>query len=371
MKTTLLFFSATVVCLRIAAADPLEWNFEYDCKGVPEKLVWQTESGTSYDLFFSTDLAGWYHVAGFPKTGWGDPMEYTFAPPPKGFFKIVSVPGVFVLIPAGTFEMGDSSGEGEADELPVHSVEVSGFYLERHEVTKALWDKVRAWALGHGYTDLPEGGGKAADHPVQGIDWYAIVKWCNARSEMEGVSLCYHYHYTGTGRPKIYRTGSPDDVTCNWAADGYRLPSEAEWEKAARGGLSGALFPWGDTISHSDANFRNDGGESYASGTTGPHPLYCDPPMPYTSPVGSFAPNGYGLYDMAGNVWEWCWDWYGDAYYASSEATDPHGLPAGTQRVMRGGGWFTEAVYQRCAFRLMHLPSDVWITVGFRTARSQ
>jgi len=270
-------------------------------------------------------------------------------------------PEGFMLIPGGWFQMGQT---GIA--TPVHEVYVSGFYMGRTEVTKALWDEVRAWGANHGYTDLPTGGGKAADHPVHTINWYAMVKWCNACSEKEGLVPCY------TVGGSVYRTGSaaPD---CNWSADGYRLPTEAEWEKAARGGLSGKNFPWGDTINHSKANYRANG--SAYSYDTSPytsytfHPDWDDGGYPYTSPAGSFAPNGYGLYDMAGNVWEWCWDRWG-SNYPSTAVTDPRGPASGSNRVVRGGRWSRSAFDCRAAYRDNSRPGYTRNYIGFRVARS-
>ena len=131
-----------------------------------------------------------------------------------------------------------------------------------------------------------------------------MVKWCNARSEKEGLAPCYH---TDVARTAVYRTGRVDVTNdmVNWSANGYRLPTEAEWEKAARGGLVGRRFPWGDQITHSLANYSSDSIYPYdTSPTRGYHPDYQAGGAPYTSPVGNFAANGYGLYDMAGNVYE-------------------------------------------------------------------
>ena len=241
-------------------------------------------------------------------------------------------PPGFALIPAGEFTMGDALDGSE--EVPQHKVSVGAFYMQKTEVTKALWDEVRAWGLKHGYPDLVGGEGKAPDHPVQMVSWYDVVKWCNAKSEKEGIIPCY---YTDAAQKEVYRSdhSEPGELTAMWNSKGYRLPTSAEWEKAARGGLDGKRFPWGDTISHNEANFNNAWKEPYQTGTTGFHPAYKTGDEPYTSPVGSFAANGYGLYDLAGNVWEWCWDWYGNDLTAVQ--SDPRGPASGKGRVFRGG----------------------------------
>jgi formylglycine-generating enzyme required for sulfatase activity len=302
---------------------------------------------------------GSYWVMAKNRLGWvfSNPAAVslqTQPPPPSGM----------ALIPAGSFEMGDSFNEQGADyERPVHTVYVSAFYMDRTEVTKALWDTVYQWAIANGYYIDFRGSGKAADHPVQTVNWFAVVKWCNARSQREGRTPSY---YADAALTVVYKSREQIDPYVKWNA-GYRLPTEAEWEKAARGGLSGKRFPWGDTISHSQANYYSDGGSTYdISPTRGNHPAYANGDLPYTSPVGSFAPNGYGLYDMVGNVLEWCWDWYG-SYYSTSPGTDPRGPSGGNGRMLRGGSWYYVAWYSRAAKRANCDPHGGCYDIGFRS----
>lgn len=272
-----------------------------------------------------------------------------------------SLPVGFSFIPAGPFTMGDPL-DGIVD-APPRAISLSAFHIGQKEVSKSEWDTVRAWAVSHGYSDLAIGTGKATNHPVQTISWWEAVKWCNARSEKEGLTPCY----TVNGAAMQVGAANP---TVRWSANGYRLPTEAEWEKAARGGLSGKRFPWGDTISHTRSNFYNTGSETYETGTTGMHPTYRTGGYPFTAPVGSFAPNGYGLYDMAGNVWEHCWDWYGSDYYGVAAMVNPLGPDSGIRRVLRGAGWGSGPTGCRVASRGDPWPSGPDIYIGFRVVRS-
>ncbi|MGA1839917.1 MAG: formylglycine-generating enzyme family protein [bacterium] len=267
-------------------------------------------------------------------------------------------PGM-LLIPDGTFSMGDSSGEGHDDERPVHEVFVGAFYLDEYPVTGSLWSEVYEWAGRNGYRFDNEGKSRRPSHPVTNVSWYDAVKWANARSEMTGRKPVY---YTDGGRREVYREGRIDlsVEAVDWEADGFRLPGEAEWEKGARGGLEGHHYPWESKgkgyegyISRDKANYGNNEG-----GTT---------------EVGRYAPNGYGLYDMAGNVWEWCWDWFDSGWYekSGSHVADCRGPEKGRYRVFRGGSWRVVPIRLRCAFRSCGVPGYSSGSLGFRLAIGQ
>jgi sulfatase modifying factor 1 len=279
------------------------------------------------------------------------------------------------LIPAGAFVMGFATNtlpyeEDHDAEFPQHRVIVSAFKIERTEVTKALWDQVKIFADANGYGFANPGAGKAPAHPVHSVSWYDAVKWCNARSEQEGMTPVY---YSDENLTAVYRTNDIDPYL-NWTANGYRLPTEAEWEKAARGGAAFMRFPWSDanTISHSRANYSATNSRPYdLSGDVGYHPTYATGGEPYTSPVGSFQPNGYGLYDMAGNVLEWCWDHQDMNYYTFSPLIDPRG-PEDSQMMhsARGGTWGADADMARVSARLGLPPNFAHGYIGFRCARN-
>lgn len=275
------------------------------------------------------------------------------------------VPPGMVPVPAGVFTMGDAL---DADaEQPTHPVYVSPFFMDRFEITKAQWDDVRSWAVAHGYSfEFPQLG-KSPSHPIWNMSWYEAAKWCNARSEKEGRQPAY---YLNSAKTIVYRSGQVG-LANSWVdwQNGYRLPTEAEWEKAARGGASGHRFPWNDTdfISHVRANYNALGGSYDLSAPQGYHPNFqsSGSPFAYTSPVGYFQPNGYGLYDMAGNVSEWCWDWYGTI--PNSFQTDPHGVEnEDSSRLCRGGDWFSDASVSRTTGRLPVPPSIRANFVGLR-----
>jgi uncharacterized repeat protein (TIGR03803 family) len=286
---------------------------------------------------------------------------------------LLAIPSGMALIPAGSFTMGNSIGDSDiVDAIPAN-VYVSAFYMDTNLVSLSQWQGVYSYATSDGYTFNNVGADKATNTPVESVDWYDCVKWSNARSQQAGLTPVY---YTDAGMMQVFTNG--DDGTtvyANWAANGYRLPTEAEWEKAARGGLSGLRFPWGDTISESQANYMGDTNYSYDLGPPGDNAIGMIGGGPYTSPVGSFPANGYGLYDMAGNIFEYCWDWYAAPPYPAGSpylgGTNPTGPATESLRVIRGGVWVSYATYARCADRDNVSPENADGYVGFRCVKAQ
>jgi formylglycine-generating enzyme required for sulfatase activity len=290
------------------------------------------------------------------------------------FYRVVMTtnepPAGMVWIDAGEFVMGDTAGAGNADELPVHTNFISGFWIEEMEVSGAKWAEVFNWAIMNGYTFSPfTEAGATNQEPAQLVSWVEAILWCNARSQKEGLAPCY---YSDDTRGTLFTNFTSGDwifanASVDWSANGYRLPTEAEWEKAARGGRQGRLFPWGDAIQHARANYYATNSHAYdTSPTSGPHPAFGGG----SSPVGSFAANGYSLHDMAGNVWEWCWDRH--AAYSGDNQTDPRGPKTGgavEDRVLRGGSYSETAFHQRCAVRKGEFVGVAYSDYGFRCVR--
>ena len=225
-----------------------------------------------------------------------------------------------VLVEGGTFEMGDEHGLGEANEQPVHSVTLKTFSIAKTETTVRQW---RTYCNETGRSmpsDVPAGGWKD-DHPMVNVNWQDAVAYCDWLSDKTG---------------KL-----------------YRLPTEAEWEYAARGGKlsTGYKYAGGQSIDMTGWYADNSGGG--------------------TKPVAQKRANELVLYDMSGNVWEWCHDWYGENYYATSPASNPRGPTSGSTRVLRGGSWFYSAAGCRVAYRFIYDPSFRNSGSGFRVVLSQ
>ena len=234
-----------------------------------------------------------------------------------------------VLIPSGSFEMGDPFDEGEADERPVHRVALDAFYMDRHEVTIGQYKRFLRETV-HG--TLPD----------QTPDWIAEKAIMLAQ---KGVHQVVGFTTPTDDHPVAGVTFNDAQAYAEWA--GKRLPTEAEWEYAARGGLVRKRYVWGNRPpERADCNFTGSFGEEQA-----------DDGYLYTAPIGSYAANGYGLYDMTGNVWEWCIDWYGENYYVNSLPKNPKGPETGTERVIRGSGWSSYLQHLRLSRRLKLSPT--------------
>jgi len=239
-----------------------------------------------------------------------------------------------IAIPASEFLMGNSPSEEDSStfEVPVHQVCLNAFYMGEKEVTVGQWRMfIEDTSYNWDRWSLLKKYAPGDDFPILFITWDDAQAFCRWISMKEGKR--------------------------------YRLPTEAEWEKAARGGLQGKKYPWGDNPPDgTQCNYADKNTDFPWSDKT------VNDGYAYTAPVGSFPPNGYGLYDMAGNAWEWCQDWFDWDYYKGSPLKNPSGPSSGIDRVMRGGSWCNNASIISCAFRGFILPVVPNHPRGFRLA---
>ena len=240
------------------------------------------------------------------------------------------VPERFVLVEAGTFQMG--SNVGYYDNKPAHEVTITKpFYMGKYEVTQAEYEKYCSYTGSYSPSSTR---GDGDNYPAYYVSWYDALVYCNKRSIAEGLTPCYSINDSTNPEEWGEQPTAWDDplrdtwdaATCDWNANGYRLPTEAEWEYAARAGDNTV-----DSFTYSGTSDVNKLGE-YAW-------WYGDNPNSTTHEVGKKLPNAYGLYDMSGNVWEWCWNWITDSYDTETEGgSNPTGASSGSSRVYRGGG---------------------------------
>jgi formylglycine-generating enzyme len=223
-------------------------------------------------------------------------------------------------VAGGSFQMGSND---YSNEQPIHKVTVGSFYMGTYEVTQDIYEQV----MGNNPSNW-----KGAKLPVEQVRWYDAVAFANALSRRDGLDEVYTIDGT--------------DVSIDWTKRGYRLPTEAEWEYAARGGNQSQGYTYGGSNTAGDV--------AWYGGNSGDK----------THEVGIKQANELGLYDMSGNVWEWCWDWYGD--YSELAQTNPTGSSSGSFRVLRGGSWINNTTYGRTADRYDFTPSSRYDHVGFR-----
>ncbi len=248
---------------------------------------------------------------------------------PKVSQKKVPIAKNMVFVKGGTFSMG--SNDGEDDEKPVHKVKVSNFYIGKHEVSQADYKKVMNINPSHFKND---------NHPVEFVSFYDAIKYCNMRSEKEGLTPCYY--------------GAEDNIKWNKEANGYRLPTEAEWEYAARGGSKSKGFIYsGSNKLEEVAWFESNADDS-------------------TKPIGKKKANELGIYDMSGNVWEWCFDYYDGSFYKNKIKTNPVNTTINKYAVIRGGCWnyYVQDLY-RVSNRDYYSRTSTSSICGFRLVRSK
>jgi formylglycine-generating enzyme required for sulfatase activity/Flp pilus assembly protein TadD len=246
-----------------------------------------------------------------------------------------------VLIDGGKFSMGDTNGVGRSDEKPVQSVELSSYLISSIIVTQKLWNLAMEYNPSNfeGY-----------NLPVEHVNWYDCLEFCNKLSILAGFEPVYTINKE---KPDFNNKNKNDNVrwtvSCNWKANGYRLPTEAEWEYAAKGGKNCNFYIFSGSENGNKVAWHKDN-----SGYK-------------THNVAEKIPNELGLYDMSGNVWEWCWDWY-DAYKTEA-SKDPKGPDSGSYRVLRGGSWADSMNYQRSSGRGKESPMGRYTSIGFRIVR--
>ena len=283
------------------------------------------------------------------KTGWES------SPTAMAGYTIFQVPANFALVATPEFNMGNSSGSGMGDELPVHAIILGPYYICKYEVTQGEYQAVMG-------SNPASGLGVGTNYPVYNVSWYSAIKYCNLRSMSEGLTPVYTI--SGSTNPAYWGAvpggynSAWDAAICNWYVNGYRLPTEAEWEYAARGAVNTPDYLYSGSNEINAVAWYNgnntSGGYAYGS-----------------KPTGIKAANGLGIYDMSGNVEEWCWDWYASNYYSYSPDFNPTGpVNNWAGRVSRGGFWESYSSDCRVVNRNAYNPALAYYINGFRVCRT-
>ena len=269
-----------------------------------------------------------------------------------------------ISVPGGTYTQTDTSGNSF-----LHTI--SAFQMAKYEVTYELWYTVRNWAVSNGYSFASAGREGSAGstgsapsgakyEPVTTINWRDAMVWSNAYSEKSGLTPSYTYGGSTIKDSRDSNAAACDGAVCNWAAGGFRLPSEGEWQYAASY-IDGTSWTPYNYASGSAADYSNGGAAALVA-------WYNSNSGSKTQEVGTKTANQIAIHDMSGNVWEWCWDWYG-AYPGTQ--SDYHGASGGSGRVFRGGSWYNYAYYLRVGHRYNFGPNSEHYSIGFRLARTQ
>lgn len=265
-----------------------------------------------------------------------------------------------VYIPAGEFKMGSTKANykklGVQFERPIHEVYIDAFYMDEHEVTNEQYCKFLNATKPLVANLKSKKGQIIEENRIIDRSSRQVLIWLNGiNSRIKRIGRRYRVEKGYENYPVVCVYWHGADLYAKWV--GGRLPTEAEWEKAARGGWVGKQYPNGDSISHDEANYKGD--SLKFNGISGKDK------WKKAAPVKSFVPNGYSLYDMAGNVWEWCSDWWGADYYQKSPKNNPTGPKSGNSHVLRGGCWLTDSKSIRCAARSYYTGRAINY-VGFR-----
>lgn len=296
-----------------------------------KKGVYDRSSGNQFPAEYNQLLGEFYFIKKAIDTGSIIPVTPSQTPTQKPIVEVNR--SKYISLQGNTYKMG-LNGQS-LDERPAHDVKVDNFWIAKYEVTINDW-KEFCKVTNKEMPRMPDWE-LSPNAPIVGVSWYDAIEYCNWLSIKENLNPCYE---------KIGK-----EVKWDKSANGYRLPTEAEWEFAARGGKQSKAYIFAGSNDPNTVGWYNENSES------NPHK------------VGEKQPNELGLFDMSGNVWEWCWDWYNETYYRNSPQSNPVGPESGSTKVLRGGSWLTNDT--RVTIRTGYMPTVTPIDCGFRIVKNQ